>query len=61
MPGFEHAILGPEDLCEHPPDAVVIMNPAYEREIRGDLDRLGIPADVEVVDRPPAGKAPGGT
>ncbi len=53
MPGFEHPILSPEDLRDDPPGAVVIMNPAYASEIRRELDRIGIEADVHVVDRPP--------
>ena len=54
MPGFEHPILSPEELREHPPDSVVIMNPAYATEIRRELDRVGVSPKVHVVDRPPA-------
>lgn len=53
MPGFEHAILAPEDLRLERPRSIVIMNPAYEGEIRSELDRLGVVAEVHRVDRPP--------
>jgi hypothetical protein len=50
VPGTGHRVVGPEDLVAAPPDVVLVMNPMYEREIRGTLDRLGLDAtDVIVV------------
>lgn len=54
MPGFENAILAPDDLRRDPPRAVVVMNPAYESEIRAELDRIGVTPELHRVDRPPS-------
>jgi SAM-dependent methyltransferase len=42
LAGTGHVVLGPADLDADPPDVVVAMNEIYEREIRAQLDRLGL-------------------
>jgi hypothetical protein len=42
LAGTGHAVLGPADLADAPPDVVVAMNEIYEPEIRAMLDRLGL-------------------
>jgi SAM-dependent methyltransferase len=39
-------IIGPERLTQQKPDVVVVMNPIYEREIREDLNKLGLAPEV---------------
>jgi threonine dehydrogenase-like Zn-dependent dehydrogenase len=39
-------IIGPEQLKEHTPDVVIVMNPIYKQEIEADLDRLGLTPEV---------------
>jgi hypothetical protein len=46
MPGTGHEIVAPERLAEIRPGIVVVMNPIYADEIRQDLGRLGVDADV---------------
>jgi hypothetical protein len=46
MPGTGHEIVPPEALVDVRPNLVVVMNPAYVEEIRADLDRLGVAAEV---------------
>ena len=46
MPGTGHEIVAPEALVEVRPTVVVVMNPAYVDEIRAELDRLGVAAEV---------------
>lgn len=54
MPGFPEAILSPAEVGDLAPEAVLVMNPAYEAEIGGMLDAVGVHARLLVVDRPPA-------
>lgn len=42
LAGTGQLIVPPEGLLDDPPDAVVLMNPAYRDEIAAALDRLGI-------------------
>lgn len=42
LPGTGHRVCSPEDLSSAPPETVVVMNPAYEREIRDTLSDLGM-------------------
>ena len=42
LAGTGHEILPPRALADLRPDYVVIMNPIYENEIRGDLQSLGL-------------------
>jgi hypothetical protein len=42
-------VVAPEFLAEHRPDLVILMNPIYVDEIRADLERLGVPAEVLAV------------
>jgi hypothetical protein len=44
--GTGQRILGPEDLVDARPDVVLVMNPAYEREVRETLETHGVSADV---------------
>lgn len=46
MPGTAHEIVAPERLSELRPGLVIVMNPAYETEIRRDLVKLGVEAQV---------------
>lgn len=49
VPGSGQEIVPPDRLQEVAPELVIVMNPAYADEIRGDLARLGVAADVEVL------------
>ena len=49
MAGTGHRIVGPEELTTIRPDLVIAMNPIYLDEIRGELDRLGVQADLVAV------------
>jgi hypothetical protein len=42
LPGTGQQIVAPATLADHPPDAVIVMNPVYVGEIRAELDRLGL-------------------
>jgi hypothetical protein len=42
-------VIPPERLQEIRPDLVILMNPIYVDEIRADLERLGVPAEVVAV------------
>jgi hypothetical protein len=48
VPGTGQRLIAPEELPASPPDIVIIMNPLYEAEIRGNLHALGIGAGVLV-------------
>lgn len=49
MPGTGHPIVGPRDLVDRRPDVVIVMNPIYLEEIRLDLGRLDVEADLVAV------------
>ncbi|MDZ7372424.1 MAG: class I SAM-dependent methyltransferase [candidate division KSB1 bacterium] len=49
LPGFGKKILAPEELREYRPDVVIAMNPLYRTEIAGELERLGLTAEVLAV------------
>jgi len=49
MPGTGHRIVAPGFLADHEPDAVIVMNQVYCREIQDELDRLGVKADLLAV------------
>ena len=44
--GSGHRILGPEQAAREAPELVVVMNPVYSDEIRTELARLGLDAEV---------------
>lgn len=46
MAGTGQRIVGPDFLREYRPDAVVVMNPIYEREIRQELAARGLQPEV---------------
>ncbi len=46
VPLMRQRIVGPDYLLENPPDLVVVMNPEYEREIRGTIESMGICCEV---------------
>ena len=46
LAGTGQRIVAPEDLQDHPPDVVVVMNPVYRDEISEKMSELGITADV---------------
>jgi hypothetical protein len=47
LPGSGHRVIAPDDLRRVQPDLVVVMNPSYMGEIRGELHRLGLEPEVE--------------
>jgi hypothetical protein len=49
--GTGQRILTPDQLAERGADVVIAMNPLYREEIGGDLDALGIHADVVLAGR----------
>ena len=50
MPGTGHRIVGPADLAQLKPDAVIVMNPIYRDEIAADLAKLGLEPRLLMVD-----------
>lgn len=46
MPGTGQRIVAPEMMVEYDPATIIVMNPVYCREIQGDLDRLGVRAEL---------------
>jgi len=59
MAGTGQPIVSPGHLAEHRPDVVVVMNPIYRKEIEGELARMGITAEVLVLEpaEDPSGSA----
>lgn len=47
--GTGHRVVAPEALRDVPPDVVVVMNQAYEAEIRAELTALGIRSRITAV------------
>ena len=50
MPRTAQPVASPESLVAHPPDAILITNPAFETEIRGQAARLGLKSPILVLD-----------
>jgi hypothetical protein len=50
MPGTGHRIVGPDDLIDLKPGAVIIMNPIYRDEIAADLAVRGLEPEILTVD-----------
>lgn len=50
-PGTGHAVVAPEDLLAHPPDAVIVMNPIYVNEVRSSLEAMGLSPEVLPLER----------
>jgi SAM-dependent methyltransferase len=46
MVGTGHPIVSPESLAGSPPDVVIVMNPIYVEEIRGQLQGMGLRPDI---------------
>ncbi len=46
LPCTGHEIVSPESLTEYRPDEIIVMNPIYCDEIRRDLSRLGLTAEL---------------
>ncbi len=46
MAGTGQKIVSPEFLKQYKPDVVIVMNPIYKKEIKEDLDRMGVIAEV---------------
>ena len=46
MAGSGHRIVSPEFLKQFKPDIVIIMNPIYKEEIKDNLDRMGLIAEL---------------
>jgi hypothetical protein len=49
MAGTGQQIVAPEFLREYRPDVVIVMNPIYCNEIRRDLNRMGVTAELMAV------------
>jgi SAM-dependent methyltransferase len=49
MAGTGRRIVPPAFLADYRPDVVIVMNPIYLDEIRAELDRLGVGAEVVAV------------
>lgn len=49
MAGSGQKIVSPEFLKEYKPDVIIVMNPIYSKEIKDDLDRMGIIAELKSV------------
>ncbi len=49
MAGTGHIIVGPEFLLQNRPDVVIVMNPVYYKEIRQQLERMGIASEILVL------------
>lgn len=49
LPGAGQEIVGPAFLKDYAPDLVVVMNPIYLEEIRGDLAKLGLKPEMLAV------------
>lgn len=46
LPCSGHEIVSPESLIDREPDQIIVMNPIYCDEIKRDLSRLGIAAEL---------------
>jgi len=49
LAGTGHKIVPPEYLKDYRPDVVIVMNPIYREEIRSDLQRMNVKADLIAV------------
>jgi hypothetical protein len=49
MPGSGQPIIAPEVLADLQPATVVVMNPAYQEEIRAQLAELGLDPRIEIL------------
>ena len=49
LPGTGHEVLAPGALAQFRPDVVVVMNAAYEDEIRRDLEDMGVSPEIVLV------------
>jgi len=50
MPRTAQPVAAPESLAAKPPDELLITNPAFETEIRGQAAALGFPGQIRVLD-----------
>ena len=49
MAGTGQEVVSPEFLRDYKPDAVIVMNPIYKREIGETLEALGVSAEILTV------------
>jgi hypothetical protein len=49
LAGTGQETVAPEFLRDYGADVVIVMNPIYEKEIRGELDRMGLTPEVMTV------------
>lgn len=49
MAGTGHEIVSPKAVSHYKPDAVIVMNPVYKREVEMELERVGHSAEVLTV------------
>lgn len=50
VPGSGQSVVGPDALVEYQPDLVLLMNGAYEKEVKELISNLNVNAAVKVVD-----------
>jgi len=50
MAGTGHEIVGPATLATYQPDIIIVMNPIYSPEIRQDLAKIGVQAELFAID-----------
>jgi SAM-dependent methyltransferase len=46
IPGSGHPVVSPESLKESPPDYVILMNPIYTKEVRAQLNGMGLNPEI---------------
>lgn len=46
IPGAGHPVVGPESLKQNPPDYVILMNPVYTKEVRAQLNSMGLNPEI---------------
>jgi SAM-dependent methyltransferase len=49
IPGTGHAVKSPETLKQHRPESVILMNPVYEKEVRAQLQGMGLNPQILLV------------
>jgi len=46
VPGAGHPVVSPQSMVEFRPDVIVLMNPVYEKEVRAQLNGLGLDPEI---------------
>lgn len=50
LPGTGHEVVSPNFLIDYQPDVVLLMNPIYEKEVKNDLNNLGLDPEILPID-----------